>query len=105
MIRAISTLEDVFSGSAKALYSQFRRLGVYQWRQVLRTAKHNPDGPLIALSFTHTELLGSPVSYAETQKVLRAHLGTGNTFPGPLRISDACFADLYAAAGTAQGGR
>lgn len=94
-IRAVSMTEDTVRGPANELYRRFQRLGAYAWRQVLESANGDPHGQLEAFTFTHTELLPTPVSYHAAQQVMMQHTSRGNPFAGPVRISDECFADIY----------
>jgi hypothetical protein len=54
-IRGLSHAGDTVRGSAKELFSRFRRLGIYEWRQILETAG-DPSNQLEAFTFSHTEL-------------------------------------------------
>lgn len=94
-IRAVSYITDMFVGPASELFRQFRRLGVYKWRDVLATAKEDPQRPIMAFVFTHTELLPAPISWEATQSTLRAIENREHPLQGPARISNECFAELY----------
>lgn len=94
-IRASSLIDESIQGPAKELFSRFRRLGAYEWRQVLETADHDPFGQLMAFSFTHTKLFPTPVSWSDIQRVLIALNGRGNPLAGPVQISGNCFGELY----------
>jgi predicted nucleic acid-binding protein len=97
-LRAVSLLDEAVRGPAKELFSRFRRLGAYEWKHILAAAGGDPHGLIAGLSFTHTELLSTPLSFQEVQSILFAHGMKRNTFPGPVRVAAGCFADLYRAA-------
>jgi hypothetical protein len=97
-VRAASLIDESVQGRAKELFGRFRRLGAYEWRQVLDAAKGDPYGRLTAFSFTHTELFSSPVPWKEVQGILRSVTGHGNPLAGPVQVSDACFAAIYSLA-------
>jgi ribosomal protein S18 acetylase RimI-like enzyme len=92
-IRACSLVRQVEAGEAHDLYRRNWRLGVWRWGDVLRAARNNPQGEIMALTFTNTELFPTPIPYAEVQRILE----TTSTFPGPLPISSEGFLRLYGA--------
>ncbi|MEX1028134.1 MAG: GNAT family N-acetyltransferase [Candidatus Paceibacterota bacterium] len=94
MLRACSQLTGVQIGGPKDLFRKYRRFGVYDWRNVLETAK-TMDGQLMALEFTNTELFSSPLAWKKLQEVLGRHGKQNYTFPSPVRIDDDLFFDLY----------
>lgn len=53
-IRACSCLDEVEIGPAHSLYRKHRRLGVYEWPQILETADGDPARPIMALRFSRT---------------------------------------------------
>ncbi|MGV2336854.1 MAG UNVERIFIED_CONTAM: hypothetical protein LVR18_23095 [Planctomycetaceae bacterium] len=83
MLRACSSLTGVEIGEAKELYRRFRRLGVYEWRDVLRTAGA-PTGSLMALEFTDTELFTPAIGWAEIQSIMEKHKRHNHRFLSPL---------------------
>jgi len=99
MLRACSSLTAVQIGPAKDLFRRFRRLGVYDWKEVKKTA-HSVTDHLMAIECTDTELLTTPLGWMRLQATLKQHNRQKQTFQSPLRISDALFFDLYTA-GTA----
>ena len=100
-IRACSLAVGTVRGAARAVYRAHRRLGVFQWRDVLRLAHGKPDERITAYRFAFTERFPSPVSFARVQEVLRAHKGSGNQLAGPVAISQVVFNALYSEAGLA----
>ena len=93
-IRACSRLSDVVVGPATDLYREFRRLGVYGWKDVLKTAKGDPQGPIMALRFDDTELLQHPLRWDDFQDVL-AHHGKRTHLQSPVEISETTLVELY----------
>jgi predicted transcriptional regulator len=88
--RAISTIEEVAIDSATLLYKRFRRLGVYEWQNVLETARGDPNAPIMALRFSGTVMLSRPVPLAAIRRVL----GKSHTLQSPLRIQSDQFARI-----------
>ena len=89
-IKATSCLREVVHDSAKSLFGQFRRLGVYEWRDLMATAKQNKAAELMALRFSHTELFPRPVDLANLPSFgIKAH------FMGPRQITAVQFEQIY----------
>jgi hypothetical protein len=94
-IRACSRLEEVFVDKPKKLFGQFRRLGVYEWRHVYAVAKKDVNEDIMALRFSDTELLTSPIKWEDLQAVLK-RAGCPSQLMSPHRIPNSVFAELYA---------
>jgi len=94
-IRACSQALEVVFTSAKEAFSKFGRLGVYEWRDLLRITNNQPDGSVMAIRFADTELLADPISFAEAQDIIHTCDGIRPPFQGPQRISDDAFTRLY----------
>lgn len=89
-IRAISHLREVFSGAAHETYKKFRRLGIYEWKDVLGTAKKKPNGHVMALRFCRTQLVAHPMSHMELQNILRS-FEIATQIQSPVQISHPAF--------------
>jgi predicted nucleic acid-binding protein/GNAT superfamily N-acetyltransferase len=89
-IKACSRLEEVIVGEAKDLYRRFRRLGVYERRDVIAAADGKPDGQAMALRFTMTERFKAPVSLDWLNSI-----DVKSPFPGPRKVSCNEFAMIY----------
>jgi hypothetical protein len=94
-IRACSRLLEVVIDKPKALYSRFKRLGVYEWKDVLRTANGNLDREIMGFRFDDSELL-RPVAWSTFQKILRSN-GFTNNIQSPVEIPPSVFGEVYAA--------
>lgn len=94
-VRACSLLSEVVVGKPKDLFRRFRRLGVYEWDDVLRIAGGRLEERIMALRFTNTELFRSPVSLKVLTEVMRAVEGRRPILQSPQPISSASFANIY----------
>lgn len=92
-IKAHSRLEEVIIDSPKPLFNQFRRLGIYDWKDVFLKANKDHDTKLMALRFSKTELLKEPLSRQKAQELLRSH-GIKTQFLNPCRIPSDLFFNL-----------
>lgn len=90
-LRACSKIDEIITGTPKELHRQFRRLGVYDFEQILKIAKNNIDNKIMAIRFSYTELLKSPIPLQSIQQILNNKV----TFPSPYKISISAFETLY----------
>lgn len=93
-IRACSRLDEFLIQPPKELYRQFRRLGVYEWRDVYGLANQDVNNKIMAIRFSDTELLASPIPWREMQKILTAG-GIRSQIQTVTRIPNKLFASLY----------
>lgn len=103
-IRACSSIDEVIIGRAKELFRRFERLGIYEWRDVRRTAKNDPNGQIMALRFSNTELLPDPVKLSTLRRIIREEEGKEAIVQSPQRILPRTFARIYQAAFPPEGG-
>jgi GNAT superfamily N-acetyltransferase len=89
-IRACSRLLEVRRGPAKVLFGEFRRLGVFEWRDILAMAGGDPTKEIIALRFADTELFEQAFPGAQAKA-----LGIRNNFTSPVRVAETAFAEIY----------
>lgn len=94
-IRACSSIVEVVTGTPRELYKMFRRFGVYEWRDVLKTARAI-DKKLMAFRFTGTELF-KPLRRDVLQAVLNKYAVKTANFIAPVQIPTGAFEELYAA--------
>lgn len=94
-LRACSQVLEVAVDSAKALFRRFRRLGVYEWKEVDAIAKKNPKGELMAIRFGMTELLPAGLRRDGIERVLTENGQAMPPLSMPVRISDRSFLQLY----------
>ncbi len=93
-IRACSALTRLVTGTAKNLFREFQRFGVYEWHHILEFFGH-ADAAGVAIQFTRTELLENPMSRDDVNRILRSHgMGT-QMFPSAVKIPDAAFHEIY----------
>lgn len=91
-LRAYSRLEDVILDYPKQLFRQFRRLGIYEWKDVLYTAK-TVDNQVMAIRFNNTTMLNTPLKW-DKLKGLLAEAGINTQLQSPCRIPESLFFSL-----------
>lgn len=89
-IRACSRLLAKETAPAKELFKKFRRIGVYEWREVAKLTKGVASEPIMALHFSDTELFKRPVPLAFLREI-----GAGRMLQSPCRITEDQFRQIY----------
>lgn len=94
-VRSCSYLDECIIDTPKNLFRRFRRLGVYNWKDILNVANGNFDKEIMALLFRYTELFKDPISWKSLQEILLSEEGNTSQIQSPVQISSKCFARLY----------
>jgi ribosomal protein S18 acetylase RimI-like enzyme/predicted nucleic acid-binding protein len=103
-IRACSILDEVHIESASGVFKRFNRLGVYTWKDVLKTAGGDPNRDVMAIRFSYTEAFPNPILLDQYKSVLRAQEGKAPMLQSPSELAPETFEALYAI-GTSGRGR
>ena len=93
-IRACSRLAECVVAPAKDLFRRYRRLGVYEWKHVLDTAKEDPQGAVMALKFDDTERFLNPLRWDDFQAIIRP-MGVNTNLQSPIEIPETAFVEIY----------
>jgi hypothetical protein len=96
-IRACSRLEKVEVGLPKELYRKYKRLGIYEWKHVYKTAHFDINQNIMALKFSNTELFPNPFRWKKLQKILKSE-EISSQIQQPLAISGDIFLKIYSEA-------
>jgi predicted nucleic acid-binding protein len=94
-VRACSQMDEVAVGVPKHLFQRFRRLGVYQWKDVLGKANGDHGKEIMAFRFSNTESFKRPLPWDVLQNLLIESTGKGNQIQNSIRISSECFFKIY----------
>ncbi len=94
-IRAYSVGSSVEVLSARAAHSRYKRLGVYDWHQVLEISGGDPEGRVMVIRFRDTELFDNPIDRGRFSALLASSDRKKPILVGPQRISESAFADIY----------
>jgi GNAT superfamily N-acetyltransferase/predicted nucleic acid-binding protein len=90
-IRACFRLDEIIIGKPKNLYKQFRRLGIYTYKDVLGRANNNEEGDVMALKFSDTELFNNPINLADVKLISEGKIAVFSHY----RIESKVFEKLY----------
>ena len=94
-IRASSYLDEVVVGEPKELYSQFRRLGVFKYKDVSDIVGGKPGLKVMAFRFSNTEVFVNPISRAELKGIWESEFQRDFHIQTPISISKELFFRLY----------
>jgi hypothetical protein len=89
-IKACSRLEEVVMGKPKELFKRFRRLGIFEWKDVFNTANNDLTNDILGFRFSMTERFTHPFPLDRLEAI-----GIRQPLLGPRRISDEQFATIY----------
>jgi predicted nucleic acid-binding protein/GNAT superfamily N-acetyltransferase len=104
-VRACSLLDEVIISRAKDLYSRFERLGIYAWKDVLRTAGQNANNKIMALRFSNTVILPQPINLQTLRNIMEEEGDKKPLLQSPQRINNRTFARIYQTALLCDGSR
>ena len=76
-------------------FSRYKRLGVYDWQQVVRISKGDPDGLVMVIRFCDTEVFKNPVDGNVFKALLERSDEKKPSLRGPQRVSETAFARIY----------
>ena len=94
-IRAYSVGSRVEVLPARLAYNRYKRLGVYDWQQVLGISGGDPEGPVMVIRFCDIEVFKSPIDRNMFSELLEASDQKRPSLRGPQRISETAFAAIY----------
>lgn len=90
-IRACSRLDEIVIGKPKDLHKRFRRLGIYSFGDVLKTAGNDFNREIITIKFSDTELLKKPLELREVEQII----GHKISVRAPYKITKEAFTMVY----------
>lgn len=100
---AASAVSQVVTGPATEVFRQFRRYGIFEWRNALATAGGEPQGRIMAFSFSHTEAFRSPLSLPRLRAIVEGRTGRGLALQSPALLPGDTWCELYTVATNANG--
>jgi len=90
-IRACSRLDEIVIAKPKELHQRFRRLGIYDFKRVLETAKNDFDREIMAIKFSDTELFAKPIKLQDIEQILNHKINVRS----PYKLTVREFVILY----------
>ena len=91
-----SYLTEINIDKPKVLFSKNKRLGIYRWADVLRTASDDINKDIMAFSFELNENFSKQISISELNNAYNKHLERDFFSPQtPFRISEELFYEIY----------
>lgn len=92
-IIASSYIDEVFVDSPKKLFNQFKKLGIYKWKDISNTAKNKNE--IMAFIFSETELFVNPISIEKTKKIFSKYESKKFMIVAPLKINNETYIRIY----------
>lgn len=93
-IRACSIVDEVIIEKPKIVYNLFKRLGIYEWKDVYATANRDIDSEIMAIKFSHTQLFPNPIRRAKIEKIVKDS-SHGLQLFSPYKITQEVFIEIY----------
>lgn len=90
-VKACSRLEEVIIDKPEKLYRQFRSLGVYELKDLMKIAKDEANADIMAIRFSHTQLFPNPLTLNRIQGIL----GKQTTVQSVFRLPETKFGIIY----------
>jgi predicted GNAT family acetyltransferase len=90
-VKACSRLEEVIIDKPDKLYRQFRSLGVYEFKDLMKIAKEEPSADIMAIRFSYTQLFTNPLTLNRIQEIL----GKKTTVQSVFKIPKNKFGIIY----------
>jgi len=97
-IRAVSLASEVRCEAASDLFRRYRRLGVYEWSDIVSLSKGSSTREIMAIRFGPTRMLREGVSFRKIQELLAASGGRSHPLVSPVRLSDEAFVEILRSA-------
>lgn len=89
-IRACSRLLSVETDTAIRLFKKYKRLGIYEWQNLMEITNENPIGEIMALRFYQTECFEKPIGLEQ----FFSYGIKGQPF-GPKSVTNEQFINIY----------
>lgn len=93
-VKACSQLEEVIIAKPKEAYKEFRRLGVFDWKNIYELADEDTEKEVMVLRFKNTEVFKKPISYDSVCDVFNKH-NIGMQLLSPTKVSTDFFNEMY----------
>ena len=94
-IAATSLIGEVVRGTAKEVFSQFKRYGVYSWEDVIKLSGGDPHGMIEAFRFGHTEPFENTIGLKRVRQLIR-HAGAKElVLQSPSQVPNSFFGLVY----------
>ena len=93
-LRACSNIYEVVKDIPKNLYRRFRRLGVYEWSDLVNVARDNTENEILAFTFGATDPLPKEVPLEAAKEIFCQHGQPMPPLSMPVKIPVACFRDF-----------
>ncbi len=90
-IRCCSYVDETEINTPKELFKQYKKIGVYQWRELYKASKYDINHNLLAFRFSFNELFPNPIELSKYKNITNRKSASF----APISISNKDFISLY----------
>jgi len=91
----VSFINNVETGPVKKLFKKYERLGVYSWKDMVKTTKRDLNKNMMAILFSKTEIFYKPIHLRDIKTIIKNNEDRSFNPVSPFKISCTSFRDLY----------
>ena len=92
-IKAVSYIDEIFIDHSKKLFKQFEQLGIYKWKDIVKTSDRN--NKIMAFVFSDTELLNKPVDLKFLKNLFKEKERKNFMVMSPIKIKTETYLAIY----------
>lgn len=92
-IKAASYIDEIFIDDAKKLFKQFEQLGIYKWKDIIKTTDRN--NKIMAFIFSDTELFNRLVDLKFLRNLFRKEENKNFMVLSPIKIKPETYLAIY----------
>jgi len=93
----VSFINNVETGPVKKLFKKYERLGVYSWKDMVKTTKRDLNKNMMAILFSKTEIFSKPIHLHDISNIIKNNENRSFNPISPFKISCTSFRDIYEA--------
>ena len=92
-IVATSYIDEIFIDNPKKLFKQFKKLGIYKWKDIQKTSKNSDT--IMAFIFSETELFNRVIGIDKLKQVYKNFENKNFLIVSPIKIKNKTYIELY----------
>lgn len=94
-IRACSYLDAVEINSAKTLFNKYNRLGVLNWKHILKICNYDPSENIACYKFSYTELFEHAIQYSNLREYIKMKYNKNISLQCHYQVTIEDFCEIY----------
>lgn len=93
-IVAVSQLDQVAVDFPKALFKEFKKFGILEWKEIFELCHRDISTEIMALKFSHTFPFSNPIPLAQVKSLFKEY-GSGLSLQSPLEVPHGIYRELF----------